>query len=75
METQNEEITGLCRSLYLLEFPSVQCKNIESMPQYYLVQHHGKAKYLVFNYFCPFILAATLTCSFLINLIESDLLL
>ena len=49
METQNEEITGLCRSLYLLEFPSVQCKSIESMPQYYLVQHHGKAKYLVFN--------------------------
>ena len=49
METQNEETTGLCHSLYLLEFPSVQCKSIESMPQYCLVQHYGKAKDLVFN--------------------------
>ena len=44
METQCEEIAGLSRSLRSLEFPSVQCKSIQSMLQYYLVQHHGKTK-------------------------------
>ena len=60
METQSEEITGLSWSLHFLEFPRVQCKSIESMPQYYLVQQHGKAKDLVFNLSCLFILAATI---------------
>ena len=65
----------MSRSLYSLEFPSAQCKSVQSMPQYCLVQHRGKAKDLIFNLSCTFILAATLTCYFLINLIQSNLLL
>ena len=49
METQSEEITCLCRSLYFLDSSSVQSNSIESMPQCCQAQHHGKAKDLVFN--------------------------
>ena len=35
METQSEEITRLSLSLQFLEIPSVQCKNIQSMPSCY----------------------------------------
>ena len=42
------------------------------MPQYCLVQHDGKAKDLVFNLPCTFILATALAVIFLINLIQSN---
>ena len=50
METPSEEITSFSRSLHFLEFLSVQCKSIQCIRQYCLVQHHGKAKDLVLSY-------------------------
>ena len=41
------------------------------MPQYCLLQLRGKAKDLVFNLSCTFVLTAILTCYFVINLVKS----
>ena len=69
MDTESEEITGLSRSPHFLEFCSVQCKSIQSMPQYGLVQHHVKGKDLVcfFVYLFVCLLFFNLSCTFIFD--------